>query len=345
MKADATSPPPFDPSSIFDTLTAYWKTSALKAALDLDLFSRIGQGSSTAGELARATGASPRGVAIIADALSALGFLAKKDGRYSLPPGAADFLRSDSPFFLGAFHKFLTSEYIWNAFARITEAARAGGAQLDRHALTPENPAWQVFAESTTAMARAEGPLLAELAGARRPGLRILDVAAGSGEYGIAIAREGKNPQLTYLDWPNVLPVALRHAEAAGLSKPRTIPGDALQVEWGGPYDVIVASHFLHHFRPEDCLRICRKARAALAPDGVFIVQEFVADEERSGREEEAAGGPFPLLFAVAMLASTPEGNAYTLGELRGFLEDAGLRVDGARHSCAGPSTWITARP
>jgi hypothetical protein len=74
-------------------------------------------------------------------------------------------------------------------------------------------------------------------------------------------------------------------------------------------------------------------------------VQEFVADEERCAREEEAAGGPFPLLFAVAMLASTPEGNAYTLGELRGFLEDAGLRVDRARRSSAGPSTWITARP
>jgi 2-polyprenyl-3-methyl-5-hydroxy-6-metoxy-1,4-benzoquinol methylase len=285
-------------------------------------------------------------VAIIADALCGLGFLAKEDGRYSLPPVATDFLRSESPAFLGAFHKFSTSEYLWNAFGRITEAALTGRAQIDRHALTPENPAWQIFAESTAAMARAEGPVLAELAAARRPGLRILDVAAGSGEYGIAVAREGKGSQLTYLDWPNVLPVALRHAQAARLdSMPRTIAGDALQVEWGGPYDVVVASHFLHHFNPEDCRRICGKARAALAPDGVFIVQEFVADEGRSAKEEGAGGGPFPLLFAVAMLVTTQEGTAYTLGELRGFLEDAGLRVDGARRSSAGPSTWISARP
>jgi SAM-dependent methyltransferase len=342
MKPDPAGQPPLEPSAIFDTLTAFWKTSALKAGLDLDLFTRIGQGLRTRDELARAAGASPRGVAIIADALCGLGFLAKEDGRYSLPP-VAEFLRSDSPAFLGGFHRFLTSEYLWTAFGRVTEAARAGRSQIGANALTPENPAWQVFAESTAASARAETPALVELARAKRPGLRILDVASGSGEYGISVARESQGARLTYLDWPNVLQVALRHAAAAGL-KPDTIPGDALQVDWGGPHDVIVASHFLHHFNPEDCRRICRKARAALAPEGVFITQEFVPDEGRAAREEEAAGGPFPLLFAVTMLVTTDEGNAYTLGELRGFLADAGLRVAGVRRSAVGPSTWIAAR-
>ena len=345
MKPSASAPPPADASSVFDTLTAYWKTSALKAGLDLDLFSRIGSGLGTASELAKAAGASPRGVAIIADALCGLGFLVKKSGRYSLTPVADGFLRSESPAFLGGFHKFLTSDYIWTAFSRVTEAARAGRSQIGTNALTPENPAWQVFAESSTAMARAEGPTLADLAGAKRPGLRILDVAAGSGEYGIAVARESHGSELTYLDWPNVLPVALRHAEAAGIRPaPKTIPGDALKVNWGGPYDVIVASHFLHHFNPEDCRRICSKARAALAPEGRFIVQEFVADEAREAKEEGAAGGPFPLLFAVAMLVTTDEGDAYTLGQLREFLTAGGLRMDPARHSQAGPSTWISAR-
>jgi cyclopropane fatty-acyl-phospholipid synthase-like methyltransferase len=170
-------------------------------------------------------------------------------------------------------------------------------------------------------------------------------VASGSGEYGISVARESQGAQLTYLDWPNVLPVALRHAAAAGLgARPRTVPGDARQVDWAGPYDVIVASHFLHHFSPEDCRLICRKARAALAPDGVFVLQEFAPDEKRAAREEAAAGGPFPLLFAVAMLVTTDEGNAYTVSELRGFLEAAGLKLDKVRRSGVSPSTWIAAR-
>ncbi len=324
-----------DPGPIMQVLTGYWASSALKAAMDLDLFTHVGRGHDTVEAIAGAAAASRRGVRTIADAMCSLGFLAKSGGRYALPPLSRSFLTRDGTTCVGDFSRFVTHEHFWSAFSHTTEAAMTGRSQLD--GLAPENPLWKVFAESSSGLARVSGAPLVGLVDASRPGLKILDVAAGSGEYGIAVAKASEGSRVTFLDWKNVLEVTRRHAEAAGLgTAARYLGGDALRTDWGGPYDVVVASHFLHHFGREDCVAICRKARAAVAPGGVFATQEFVADEDR------AAPG-FPLLFAVAMLVWTDAGTAYTFSEIRSMLADGGFREIRQHRLGEAPASWILA--
>ena len=117
----------------------------------------------------------------------------------------------------------------------------------------------------------------------------------------------------------------------------QTRPGSALELDWGGPYDVVVAGNFFHHFGGEVCVDIARRARQALAPGGLFATTEFVADPER-----KQPG--MPLLFAAAMLVWTDEGNSYTFAELESFLLRGGF-ASVTHHQSGQPSSWILAQP
>src|SRR4249919_4082742 len=94
-----TAPP--NPVQIFSTVQGYQRVYALKAAVDLDLFTAIAKGSHTAAEIAGACSAAERGVRILCDALVVMGFLTKAGNRYALTPDTAFFLDSRSPAYLG----------------------------------------------------------------------------------------------------------------------------------------------------------------------------------------------------------------------------------------------------
>jgi cyclopropane fatty-acyl-phospholipid synthase-like methyltransferase len=149
---------------------------------------------------------------------------------------------------------------------------------------------------------------------------RVLDVAASHGVYGIAFAQRNPRAQIVALDWAAVLAVAEENAAAAGLAERfGKIVGDAFTVELGGDYDVVLVPNFLHHFSMPDCTRFLRRVHAALRPGGRVAIIEFVPNEDRI-TPPPAAG------FALVMLGTTPEGDAYTFEEYRQMLADAGFR-------------------
>src|SRR5213595_4343833 len=140
------SDPP-SPVLFFDTLAAYQGTAALKAALELRLFTAIGQACATAAELAAKCGAKERGIRILADYLTILGFLEKKDDRYSLTRDSAAFLDQESPAYAGDAAAFLLSPTIRGAFEELAAAVRKGGtAQSEEGTMAPEHPVWIDFA-------------------------------------------------------------------------------------------------------------------------------------------------------------------------------------------------------
>src|SRR5205823_4700692 len=161
---------------------AFQRTEALRTAIELDLFTQIAAGRTTAEQLAAACQASPRGVRILADFLTIAGLLHKGDGGYRLTPDAAAFLDRRSPAYLGA---------------------------------ATERP------------------------------LRVLDVAAGHGIFGITVAGRYPRARVTALDWPNVRAVASENARLRGVAARHTLlPGSAFEADWGGPYDVVLLTNF-----------------------------------------------------------------------------------------------------
>ena len=245
--------PPSGPSPalFFDTVNAFQRTEALRAAIELDLFTHVAAGRHTAAEIAAACAAAPRGVRILADYLTIMAFLRKVGDHYDLTPDADAFLNRNSPAYLGGAVEFLLAPQLRESFQTLTAAVRKGGTATSADGtVSHDNPVWVAFARTMGPLMQLPAELLAGLVGGSpdQP-LRVLDVAAGHGLFGIAVARRYPRATVTALDWPGVLAVAGENAQRAGVSGRHTLrPGDAFEVDWGGPYDVVLLTNFLHHF-------------------------------------------------------------------------------------------------
>jgi ubiquinone/menaquinone biosynthesis C-methylase UbiE len=193
-----------------------------------------------------------------------------------------------------------------------------------------------LFAEN---MAPMTGPLAGPLAAVALEGfngpVHVLDIAAGHGLYGIEVAKQNPQAQITGLDWAAVLQVALKNAEKAGVKDRYTmLPGSAFDVEFGGPYDVVLLTNFLHHFDKPTNVGLLKKVRAALKPGGRVATLEFVPNEDR-------VSPPMPAAFAMTMLTSTADGDAYTLSELSAMYAEAGFKGVKAHAIPAIPQTIV----
>jgi 2-polyprenyl-3-methyl-5-hydroxy-6-metoxy-1,4-benzoquinol methylase len=313
------SPQGPSPALFFDTISAYERTEALRTGIELDLFTLVGAGNRTATQLAAACKASPRGVRILADYLSIMGFLRKTGEEYDLSPDSEVFLNRKSPAYLGGTVDFLLTDELRKSFQNLTKAVRRGGtAMSDEGTVSHDNPIWVAFAGAMGPLMQLPARLLADLIGGdlQQP-LRVLDVAAGHGLFGITVAQRYSKAHVTALDWPNVLAVAAENAQRAGVADRHALrAGSAFDIDWGGPYDVVLLTNFLHHFDLPTCEKIAAKAYAALAKGGRAITLDFIPEPDRI-TPPSAAG------FALTMLATTAHGDAYTFAEYQQLFAKA----------------------
>lgn len=318
----AANPPAPSPALLFDTLNAYQRTAAIKAAIELDVFAAMAGTPAAVEIIATHCHASPRGIRILCDYLTVLGFLIKSGNQYALTPDSAVFLNPQSPAYLGGTLEFLLSNEIKGAFDHFTDAARQGGtAQSPDGTVAPEHPVWISFARSMgPVMAPAAAGLADLIALDQNRAMKVLDISASHGTWGNAFALKNQKAQIVALDWAPVLEVAGENARAAGVAdRFRTMAGSAFEVEFGSDYDVVLVPNFLHHFNAADCVRLLKKAQAALRPGGTVAIVEFVPNPDRI-TPPTAAG------FSLIMLATTPEGDAYTFAEYSDMLAQAGFQ-------------------
>ena len=307
------------PALLFDTFNGYQRTQALKTAIELETFTAIGEGNTTTQAIAKRCGASERGTRIICDFLTIIGFLTKEGNDYSLTADSAMFLDKRSPAYMGTISNFILSEHIRQPFERLTETVRNGFYAADT-AFEPDHPMWVEFARSMQPMMALPSQLMAQLVDPTKDKkLRVLDIAAGHGLYGIAFAKQNPQIEVTAVDWPAVLEVAKENADAAGVSdRYQTKPGSAFDVDYGTGYDVVLLTNFLHHFDKATCETLLRKVHAALAEGGRAVALEFVPNDDRITPPQAAA-------FSMQMLAGTPMGDAYTFAELEQMFQTAGF--------------------
>ena len=317
----AQTAPQVDLSHIWNLMTAFQHSAALKAAIELDVFTKIAEGKKTAADIAGATGSAERGIRILADTLTVLGLLTKNGKEYSLTADTAFFLDKNSPAYMGSVADFIMGPTQTRWFDDLAGAVRKGGTLITGDgSVDPESPMWVTFA-------RAMAPLMfppaeaiaANLGFPQDAKIKVLDIAAGHGIFGIMVAKAYPNAEIHAVDWANVLTVATENAEKFGVGdRHHLIPGSAFDVDFGGDYDAALVTNFLHHFDAETCTGFMRKINDALKPDGKAVTLEFIPNEDRVSPPGEA-------LFPLIMLASTPAGDAYTLSELRKVFEDAGF--------------------
>lgn len=305
---------------IFETLRAFQETAALKTAIELGVFTAIAEGATTAGQIAAQCGASERGVRILCDTLAASELLRKREGQYENTRDGAIFLDRHSPAYVGGMAEFLCLPELMSGFLEsLTEAVRKGGTVMPgAGTVNPDNPMWVTFAR---AMAPVTKPAAEFIAGhvPASGRLKVLDIAAGHGMFGISIAQRNQRAEITAVDWAAVLEVAKENAARAGVSSRYTAkPGSAFEVDFGSGYDVVLLTNFLHHFDTETNEQLLRKVHAALNAQGKAVTLEFVPGEDR-------VSPPVPARFAVSMLVTTRHGDAYTFRELERMFRNAGF--------------------
>ncbi|MDQ5846988.1 MAG: methyltransferase domain-containing protein [Acidobacteriota bacterium] len=309
------------PQLFFQTINAYQRTQALKAAIELEIFTAIGEGNATSAEIAKRSQASERGVRILCDFLCIIGFLNKEGNNYSLTQDSAIFLDKRSPAYLGGATEFIATDELLAHFKNFADVVRNGGSlDKDGGTVSPDNPIWVKFARGMAGMMALPAQMLAKLVDpAADKKLKILDIAAGHGLFGIAFAKNNPQASVVALDWPNVLAVAKENARNAGVTdRYSTIEGSAFDVDYGTGYDLILLTNFLHHFDPPTNETLLRKVHAALAEGGRAVTLEFVPNEDRISPPDAAA-------FSVQMLGGTPSGDAYTFAELERMFANAGF--------------------
>jgi ubiquinone/menaquinone biosynthesis C-methylase UbiE len=165
--------------------------------------------------------------------------------------------------------------------------------------------------------------------------VRVLDIAAGHGLFGIEIARQNPQAHIVSLDWAPVLEVAQSNAETAGVADRFTrLPGSAFEADFARPYDIVLLTNFLHHFDRATCVALLQKVHAALKPGGRVAALEFVPNEDR-------VSPPMPAMFSLVMLTTTPSGDAYTFRELESMYREARFDRIAAHPVPTGPHTVV----
>ena len=309
------------PAVVFETLNAYQRTAALRAAIELDLFRAVGDGPATASVLAQRCAASERGVRILCDFLVIIGILAKEGGAYTHTPSSASFLDPRSPSSIASVVGFLSQPDLVTSAQSMADIVRQGRTSLPGEGtVEPNNPLWVEFARSMSPMmAPMTGPLGRVVLDGNSGPMRVLDIAAGHGLFGIEVAKQNPEAHVVALDWAHVLEVALENAQAAGVTdRYELLAGSAFDVDYGGPYDVVLLTNFLHHFDVPACVELLKKVRASMKPGGRAAALEFVPNEDR-------VSPPMAASFSLMMLLTTPAGDAYTFSELQSMFLEAGF--------------------
>jgi len=291
----------------------------LDAAIEYDFFTHIDHGAHGYEEIARAAGTDPRATRIVLDGLIALALIEKRQGKYFLTPMSETFLVRGKTAYIGDFRHVALA--LWDGMAHLKETLKTG-KPLSRMDTSTELEVWEKLVLGIIPIAEPAAKALCDILeiGAQRKGLRVLDIAGGSSIFGMTILTRDPSAQVTQLDWPNVNAVAKKLNRERGLEgKIRFISGEfrSAKIEQIS-YDLAIASNFCRFESPEGNQELFRAAYRALKPGGLFVVNDFLPDEDRTGPT-------FPLRFSVYTLTHTPEGECWTLSQYTDWLKSAGF--------------------
>jgi hypothetical protein len=218
------------PERFFNAINAYEQTEAMKAAVELEIFTAIAEGNSIAATIAKRCEGAERGVRTLCDFLTIHGFLTKEGAQYALAPDSALFLNRHSPAYIGSAVEFLLTPRLREGHARLTEAVRRGGTALGEGTLETENPDWVKFAEAMMPLMHMPAQIMAAELLKGGESYKVLDIAAGHGVFGIAVAKQNCAAHIYAADWKNVLEVATKNAQAMGVAdRYHLLPGNAFE--------------------------------------------------------------------------------------------------------------------
>jgi len=315
------------PDDLAQTVRAFQESRVLLTAIELDVFTAVGQGG-TAADVASKLGADPRATEMLMNALVAMGVLTKRDSIFHNMPVAARY------FVEGAVDDaragLMHTVHLWRRWSTLTNCVRAG-TTVTHEEMAERGEQWtHAFIAAMHRNAAERAPLVVQAVNTQGVA-RLLDVGGGSGAYSVAFAHANEQIQAELLDLEAVIPIAQSHIEKAGLAdRIKTRAGDLRADKLGEGYDLVFVSAICHMLSPEENRDLLKRCYAALAPHGRVVIQEFILEPDKTSPKSAA-------LFALNMLVGTRAGSSYSEPEYTAWLKDAGFD-DIRRIRLPGPS-------
>ncbi len=322
---------PNDPQILLQLSFSYIPARVMMTAIQLNVFTHISEGKKTAVEIAEAENASGRGLRMLLDSLIALQLLTKNGDIYELTSLSEQCLVKGKDDYVGALWE---TNNMWDAWGGLTEIIKEG---KPRHTVESQEIAemfFPILVKSLHVVSRNSAKLTAEVlgAGTTHQGLSVLDVACGSGVWGIAIAEADNHAKLTMQDFPAVLEHTKEYLKRHNvLDRTDYISGDLKEVDFGEErFDIALLGNIVHSEGEESSKDLFKRIHRSLKPNGKIVVIDMIPNDERTAP-------PFPLFFALNMFINTSIGDCYTLSEYTAWLNKAGFSkietADIASHS------------
>lgn len=317
---------------------AYAPPLVIGAAVSNKVFDTLENGSKTIEQVSKTTGASQRGLRAIMNALVGLELLKKdRHGRYSLTPESEAFLISKKPFTHAGFFA-MASTHLVPDWLHLSEAVKTGAppVALNQEATGPEF--FSILVENIIPMSYPAAITLGQslgLANKHEP-VRVLDIASGSGIWGIALAQQSPLVRVTAQDWPAMISTTKRITQKFGVAERFSfIEGDVLEADFGSDYDVATLGHILHTEGEERSRKLLKKTFRALKSGGIIAIGEWLVNDQRTEPLQS-------LIFAVNMLVHSEHGDTFSFNEIKSWLKEAGFK-NPRKLKAPGPSPLILA--
>lgn len=329
------------PDHILQVGLGFWASKTLLSAVEMELFTELAKHPADLETLQGQLGPHQRSARDFFDALVALKFVERRNGRYYNTPSTDFFLDKRKPSYIGGILE-MANRRLYPFWNNLTTALRTGLPQNEVRDGSP-NPFAAIYAEparlkeflkSMSGISHA-----ANLAIARSfPWSKYhtaLDVGTAQGDLIAQVALANPHIDGTGFDLPEVGPIFEEFVEANGLSgRVKFTPGSFMDQPLPKA-DVVMMGHILHDWNLETKRMLVRKAYEALPDGGAYIVYESIIDDDRSANA-------FGLLMSLNMLIETPDGFDYTGAECSEWMKQAGFRDTRTEH-LVGPDSMVIA--
>jgi hypothetical protein len=306
----------WNPGELLEISGFFWKTCVLHTAVKMDVFTVIGDGRLTAGEITQKVDGAANGVERLLNALVAMELLDKKDDKYTNTTSGKELLAKDSPKYLG--HIIMHHHHLLESWSQLDQAVKSGKPQRSRSSYSKEE--WrESFLMGMFNLAMGLAPVIVPAIDVTNR-QHLLDLGGGPGTYAIHFCLNNEHLKATVYDLPTTRPFAEKTIKQFKLTdRINFMDGNYLNDPVEGRYDVAWLSHILHGEGPDDCRMIIQKAVDVLEPGGMITVHDFILNNSMDGPL-------FPALFSLNMLLGTESGQSYSEEQIIDMLAAAGAK-------------------
>jgi SAM-dependent methyltransferase len=319
---DLLQAPATDPTSIYRYRDGLYAADLLTAALvHLDFFTWLATEPKTFEEICSGLELKTRPTDVMLTLFSAMGYVENRGGAFQVSELSREHLVKDSPFFIGPYYGSLKDRPVCKDMLSALKNDRVAnwGSFKDEQAWAKAMED-ETFANHFTAAMDCRGVHLGQaLAKAvnLKPRKRLLDIGGGSGIYSCSFAAHFPHLEAAVFEKPPVDKVAARGIANRGFTeRVKVVAGDVFKDALPRGFDVHLISNVLHDWDVPEVRKILRASYDALAPGGMLIVHDAYINAEKNG--------PLPVAAYSAMLMHSTEGKCYSVGEMRGFLDELG---------------------